>query len=186
MLNQHAAVKFGLCSKPHFWSTLRKVTPWPLLTSFRGSCFANVKAGHSTMVLRQESPKSAHFFKQKNDRKPIHKRRFYKLNWEVPQGKSNFLLKHLQCPVSLAPQLRQVRVDSVPSMVWVKRTLSKRGCPHPDLSQIWIIAQSVSSLGFLQRLPRRVGWHCSWPQKLGGTWQQLGRIPEFSSTKNDW
>ena len=37
----------------------------------------------------------------------------------------------MQCPVSLAPQLRHVRVDSVPSMAWVKCTLCKRGCPHP-------------------------------------------------------
>ena len=33
--------------------------------------------------------------------------------------------KQLQCPVSLAPQMRQVRVDSIPSMVWVKWTLCK-------------------------------------------------------------
>ena len=35
------------------------------------------------------------------------------------------LLLQLQCPVSLAPQMRQVRVDSIPSMVWVKWTLCK-------------------------------------------------------------
>ena len=66
--------------------------------------------------------------------KPNHERRICNLNAEVPQGKRNFLLKPVQCPVSLAPQLRHVRVDSKPSMAWVKCTLCKRGCPNLFLS----------------------------------------------------
>ena len=56
---------------------------------------------------------------------------------EIPQGDNTIsclnLYIPLECPASLVPQLRQVRVDSIPSMVWVKWTLCKRGCPHPVL-----------------------------------------------------
>ena len=43
----------------------------------------------------------------------------------------------------------------------------------PELSSIWIIGQSVSSLGFLQRLPRRVAWTL---QLASETWWHLTAI----------
>ena len=74
---------------------------------------------------------------------------------EVPHGKSNFLLKPLQCQVSLAPQLQQVRVDSTPSMVWVKWTFCKRCLSQSICDLLYGIglpkAQGQFSAGFVQK-----------------------------------
>ena len=106
--------------------------------------------------------------------KPNHKRRLCNLNnlnATVPSGKTSFLFKPLPCPVSLAPQLRQVRVDSIPHGVGEMNLMQeaahslnfqslpqgkakKPGLPSPTTQALIIWHQGVCPRG------RSVTGHC--------------------------
>jgi hypothetical protein len=91
--------------------TFHDLSTWPMdtlrLLFVPGQCMKNVNLFISLVSIYKAKGYSSSSFQrfcwQKNC-KPNQKRCLCNLNAEVPQGKSNFLLKPLQCPASLTPK----------------------------------------------------------------------------------